>query len=462
MAASGLLSTHGSLWYADPRYRLAWLIAPQALTVILAALVLSVVSEGQWGKPASSTPERIAELSALRDKAGKEGDAKALETLTRAADDGELDAAAKLGTLYDPLVSAAFPRKSVPNDATRAIRLYGPGADSGSELATARLADLLLDPVTPRIDKPRGCRLAQIWRAKPGLDARGELRLLLKQAQCLVDEESGLALDAKSAADTIYGLITTKFEPAVKTYVRSLGLQKPFVIKALQEHMANRKFGTLYTGPVDGTVHPETVAHLEMLAGIRPMVESEESRVRKARRNEEKVEYRYPSGLNEVTFRALAQAANSDPKAVARLKAYADAGNAAAQAAYAYSQNPFFNKGAIYPPDAQVAATYYERAARAGHAGAAGQAAFLYYKGASNLARDLKKSAALHMLQIELDPGSAFVLTDPQISAGMSGEFWAALQTELAARGFYKTPIENRRNEAVVSALQAFEKANAR
>lgn len=461
MARPGILFAHGALWFDDPRYRLAWLAAPQALVVIAALLLFAVANQGRWGKPASSTKERIAELTVLRDKAGKQGDTKALASLTEAAQDGEIDAAAKLATLYDPLVSGSFPQKSVPNDAVRAVKLYGPGAETGNELAVARLADLLLDPVNPAPEKTRGCRLAQVWRDQPGLDARGELRLLLKQGQCLLDEESGVRLDAGRGGETIYGLIVSKYEPAVQAYVRSLGLQKAFAIKALQEHMANRKFGALYTGPVDGKVHPETIAHLEMLAGIRPMVESEESKARKARRDQEKVEYRYPPGLNEKSFRDLAQAANTDIKAVLRLKTFADAGNAAAQAAYAYCYNPFF-KNAVIMPDAQLAASYYERAAKAGHAVAASQAASLYYKGAGNLPRDFKKSAALQILQIELDPGAAFVLTDPQISAGMSGEFWGALQAELAARGYYKTPIENRRNEAVVAALQAFEKANTR
>lgn len=461
MARPGFLAAHGSLWFDDARYRLAWLVAPQALTVVLAALFLSFVGQGQWGKPASSTKERIAELSALRDKAGKQGDTKALAALTAASDDGEIDASTKLGTLYDPLVSASFPQKSVPNDLARAVRLYGPGAETGDGLAVTRLADLLLDPSNPAPDTKRGCRLAQVWRDQPDLDARGDMRLFLKYGQCLLDESSGLPLDAKRGAETVFAALTNKFEPAIQTYVRKLGLQKPFAIKALQEYSANLKFGTLYTGPVDGAVHPETIAYFEMIAGIRPMVESEASKALKAKRDQEKVENRYPPGMNEVTFRQLAQAANDDIRAVTRLKTYADAGNAAAQAAYAYCYNPFF-KNAVIAPDAQLAAAYYERAAKAGHAGAAGQAASLYYKGAGNLPRDFKKSAALQILQIELDPGAAFLLIDPQISAGMSGEFWGALQGELAARGYYKTPIENRRNDAVVAALQAFEKANAR
>lgn len=460
MARPGLLAAHGSLWFDDARYRLAWLVAPQALTVVLVALFLSSVGEGRWGKPASSTKERIAELSALRDKAGKQGDTKALAALTAASDDGEIEASTKLGTLYDPLVSASFPQKTVPNDLARAVRLYGPGAETGDGLAVTRLADLLLDPSNPAPDTKRGCRLAQVWRDQPDLDARGDMRLFLKYGQCLLDEGSGLPLDAKRGAETVFAALTSKFEPAIQTYVRKLGLQKPFVIKALQDHAARLKFGTLYTGPVDGVVHPETVAYFEMIAGLRPMVESEQSKALKAKREQDKVEFRYPPGLNEATFRQLAQAANDDPRAVSRMKAYADAGNAAAQAAYAYCYNPFFNKGAVYPPDAQVAAAYYERAARAGHAGAAGQAATLYLRGIGNLPRDAKKAASLTMLQLELDPGATFLFVDPQISNGISGDFWAALQAELASRGFYKTPIENRRNDAVVAALQAFEKAN--
>jgi TPR repeat protein len=461
MARQGLLSAHGSLWYDDPRYRLAWFVAPQAIVVVLAVLVLAAASGGDWGKPASSSKERIAELSALRDRAGKDGDAKALEALTRAADDGEIQAAAKLATLYDPLVADSFPRKTVPNDAVRAVRLYGPGADTGDGLAVTRLADLLLDPINPNPDVKRGCALAQAWRDQPALDARGEFRLWLKQAQCLVDDASGLPRDTKRAAEAIFALVGEKYEPAMKTYVRSLGLQKPFVVKALQEHMASLAYGP-YLGPVDGIVHPETIARLEMAAGLRPFADSAEAKERRRSRDQEDPRFRYPPGLYENTFRELAVDANTDLKAVARMKAYADAGNVAAMAVYGRCYDPFANRGTVYPPDARVAVAYYERAARGGHRDTAAWAASLYDKGAGALARDPAKAASLMMLQLEVNPSYVESLTDPEIWTGGSGDFWAALQKELAARGFYKNPVEGRRNDATIASLKAFGKAAAR
>ncbi len=461
MARPGLLSAHGSLWYDDPRYRLAWLGAPQAIVLILAALLLTVANQGDWGKPASSTKERIAELSALRDKAGKEGDAKALASLTEAAEAGEIDAQAKLGTLYDPLVSGSFPKKSVPNDAVRAIRLYGPGADTGNDLAVGRLADLLLDPINPSPDRQRGCRLAQSWRDQPGLDARGELRLMLKYAQCLTDEASGLPVDAKRAADAIYGLIAAHYEPAIKTYVHNLGLQKPFVIQALQQHMASLEFAP-YGGPVDGLVHPETIARLEMAADLRPYVETSADKERKRLREQEDPRNRFPPGMNDSAFRELAVAANTDLKALARMKAYADAGNVASQAVYGRAYDPYANRGTVYPPDARIAVAYYERAAQGGHRDTAAWAANLYDRGAGALARDPAKAASLMMLQLDINPGYTWMLTDPEPWAEASGQFWAELQKALAARGFYKSPIEAKKNDATIAALNALEKANSR
>lgn len=53
--------------------------------------------QGVWGQPATASKARIAELSALRDRAGKDGDRTAFDALTAAATRGQIDAATKPG-----------------------------------------------------------------------------------------------------------------------------------------------------------------------------------------------------------------------------------------------------------------------------------------------------------------------------------------------------------------------------
>ena len=124
-------AVHGSLWYEDPWYRLAWLALPQAGTVLLANLLFALVAQGEWGRPATGSRQRAAELEILRDRAGGEGDAAALNQLAAGAKAGEIDAATRLATLYDPLVAGRFPRKTVPSDRGAQPSFTGPAAMPG-------------------------------------------------------------------------------------------------------------------------------------------------------------------------------------------------------------------------------------------------------------------------------------------------------------------------------------------
>ncbi len=60
-------------------------------------LCLALAAHGEWGRPATASKERLAELTALRDRAGKNGDRKAFEELSAAAARNQIDASTKSG-----------------------------------------------------------------------------------------------------------------------------------------------------------------------------------------------------------------------------------------------------------------------------------------------------------------------------------------------------------------------------
>ena len=64
IASEDWLRAHATLWYDDRRYRLAWLALPQAGTVLLANLLFALVAQGEWGRPATGSRQRAAELEA--------------------------------------------------------------------------------------------------------------------------------------------------------------------------------------------------------------------------------------------------------------------------------------------------------------------------------------------------------------------------------------------------------------
>ena len=445
-----LLRAHGRLWYGEAGYRAAWIALPQAATVAAAGLCLAIAAGGEWGRPATASKARVAEFSALRDRAGKQGDRKALDELTALATRGQIDASTRLGTLYDPLVAGLLPKKTTPNDFSRAAALYGPGAAAGDLLAMTRLADVLLDPGNANGDLRRGCRLAQAWIDAPETLEKtitGEEALAVKLAHCYVRPGSGLKQDPVRAGELVTGVLWRKHAPTMTAFISNLGLQDPALIAGLQRHYA--KTGR-YVGPVDGKANPALVTALQVSAGIANTVATPRPEPRKAEAKEP---------APEMT--ALIRAAWTDARARERLTMRAEAGDVDALAACGQLFNPVLNKGQSFAPDAQRAVSYYERAAAAGHGRSAGEAAAIYDSGWGNVAKDPKKAAALIMRAIDLkDDQATFWLLYPE-AGNFSGPFWGAIQAELTARGFYTLPVEDKRNASVVTALLAYMKAKS-
>ena len=445
------LRAHAALWYGEARYRLAWLLLPQAATCAVAGLCLALAAQGEWGRPVTASKARVAELSALRDRAGKAGDRAALEELAAAAKQGQIDASTKLGTLYDPLVATYFPKKPVPDDFGRAAALYGPGAAAGDLTAVTRLADVLLDPANPNRDLRRGCRYAQTWIDDPETLQRtitGEERLTVKLATCYVEPDSGLPQDPVRAGGLVIAALWRRHQPTIDAFVNNLGQQNPALVSGLQQSLAKQG---RYIGPVDGRANPWIVTALQVEAGITNTVMA-------PRPKPQRME---PQGPDREVMTLEAAARAGDRGKMAELKSRADAGNPDALTAYARLFNPVMNKGAVFAPDAQVAVAYYERAAAAGNGGAAGEAAAIYDNGWGNVAKDPRKAAILMLRGVDLkDSQSEFWLLIEE-AGGWSGPFWGALQAELTARGFYTLPVENKRNPAVVTALRAYIKARS-
>ena len=62
VAREDWLRAHGALWYGDARYRMAWFVLPQAVTCAVAGLCLALAAHGEWGRPATASKERLAEV----------------------------------------------------------------------------------------------------------------------------------------------------------------------------------------------------------------------------------------------------------------------------------------------------------------------------------------------------------------------------------------------------------------
>lgn len=451
VARGDWLRAHAALWYDDRRYRLAWLALPQAVTCAVAGLCIALAAQGVWGQPATASKARLAELSALRDRAGKDGDRAAFDALTAAATRGQIDAATKLGTLYDPLTAAYFPNKPAPNDFARATALYGPGAAIGDLLAVARLADVLLDPANPNRDLRRGCRLAQTWIDAPETLERtitGEERLTVKLATCYVEPESGLPQDPVRAGGLVTAVLWRRHRPTMDAFINDLGRQNPALVSGIQRHLAEQR---RYIGPVDGRPNPGIITALQVEAGITATVATPRPEPRRMA----------PKGPDPEVLALQAAARDGDRRKLAELKSRADAGDADALTAYARLFNPVMNKGDVFAPDAQVAVAAYERAAAAGNGMAAGEAAVLYDSGYGNVAKDPRKAAALALRGVDLkDDQITFWLLFPE-AGNWSDGFWGAIQAALTARGFYTLPVENKRNAAVITALRAYMKAKS-
>jgi TPR repeat protein len=197
---SAWLAAHGKLWYDDKWYRLAWIVWPQALAIVVVLWFWAMPSTGksaQWAKPIDSAA-RTKDLIALRD-AAKSGQ-PAMDTLERDALGGEALAQFLYATLYDPrfkLSTIAQP------DIVKAVEWYGKAANQGEDTSLNNLALIYSDGHYARIDYTRACFYARKLGANSlgfGLAVKGD---------CYARGLGGTQIDMAQAA-TAYELAASK------------------------------------------------------------------------------------------------------------------------------------------------------------------------------------------------------------------------------------------------------------
>jgi len=157
-ANSGWLSAHGRLWYDDSRYRLAWLVWPQAFVAALVVLFWvapPAVKNIPWAKPADPWV-RDKQFSTLRDKA--KSDRTAMDQLAREAGTGDMAAQFYYGTLLDPDLKLST---IVASDFAQSSDWYGRSAAQGYSAAIGNLAIAYSEGRFVRVDYTRSCFYAR-------------------------------------------------------------------------------------------------------------------------------------------------------------------------------------------------------------------------------------------------------------------------------------------------------------
>ena len=171
---SAWLAAHGKLWYDDRWYRLAWIVWPQALAVVLVLWFWAMPSTGKnapWAKPVDSAA-RANQLAALRDAA--KSSRPAMDTLERDAQGGEMIAQFFIGTLFDPDLKLST---IVQPDIAKAVDWYSKAANQGHETSMNNLALSYSEGVSPRVDHTRACYYARRLGTDPfagGLWVKGD------------------------------------------------------------------------------------------------------------------------------------------------------------------------------------------------------------------------------------------------------------------------------------------------
>jgi len=148
------LASHGKLWYDDKWYRLAWLVWPQALAILVVLWFWAMPStsrNAQWAKPVDAGT-RISQLTALRDAA--KTNRQAMDMLERDARGGEMVAEFLYGTLFDPDFKLST---IVQPDISKTVEWYGKAAAQGHETAMHNLAVVYYR----RMDVTRACFYAR-------------------------------------------------------------------------------------------------------------------------------------------------------------------------------------------------------------------------------------------------------------------------------------------------------------
>ncbi|SFD67554.1 peptidoglycan-binding protein [Methylobacterium sp. 13MFTsu3.1M2] len=459
------LRAHATLWYADARYRLAWLVLPQAAVALLAGLALALLKPaGEWGKPADSKENEKLYLDLL-DKAGKDGDRAAFEKLRTAAEAGDVSARSFMGALYNPEWAAVYAKNPVKPDAAKALTYYQKPADLGFPGAQRGMTELLLDPARGQHDLKRGCRYGLAFQANPVAARNNYLdswSTLYWIAGCYTDAGSGVPRDPQKAADLYMNTVAAKLSRAVTTFTDELGRQPPDLVAAIQRDLAKRGF---YTGPADGTATPQTRAAVQALAGrgAGPQGNAGAGSAGAGNPGAGNTGAAKPAGPpppappaatpSVEDLIALSKSAVSNAADAAKLRGLAESGVPVAQYLYAAMHlSPANREQRVTAPDGPLAARYLERlAVERSFAPAAASAAFLYDLGGAGLQRDPAKAADLTIRALELKSTEILQnLEQDQWGAG----FWAALQQRLADRNLYQGRVVDQRNDRTIQAAR--------
>lgn len=459
------LRAHATLWYADARYRLAWLVLPQAAVALLAGLALALLKPaGEWGKPADSKENEKLYLDLL-DKAGKDGDRAAFEKLRTAAEAGDVSARSFMGALYNPEWAAVYAKNPVKPDAAKALTYYQKPADLGFPGAQRGMTELLLDPARGQHDLKRGCRYGLAFQANPVAARNNYLdswSTLYWIAGCYTDAASGVPRDPQKAADLYMNTVAAKLPRAVTAFTDELGRQPPDLVAAIQRDLAKHGF---YTGPADGTATPQTRAAVQALAGwgAGPQGNAGAGSAGAGNPGAGNTGAGKPAGppppappaatpsVEELI--ALSKSAVSNAADAAKLRGLAESGVPVAQYLYAAMHlSPANKEQRVTAPDGPLAARYLERlAVERSFAPAAASAAFLYDLGGAGLQRDPAKAADLTIRALELKSTEILQnLEQDQWGAG----FWAALQQRLADRNLYQGRVVDQRNDRTIQAAR--------
>jgi hypothetical protein len=155
---SNWLSAHGKLWYDDRYYRLAWVIWPQALALLLVLFFWAMppsVKNAPWAKPVD-TATRARQLLVLRDAA--KSNQLAMDALEREARGGEPIAQFFFATLYDADLRLST---IVQPDTGKAVDWYDRAGAQGEEGSLSNLAITYFYGAHVRQDYTRACFYAR-------------------------------------------------------------------------------------------------------------------------------------------------------------------------------------------------------------------------------------------------------------------------------------------------------------
>lgn len=198
------LMRHGALWGSDPWYRVAWLLAPQLLGLLVIAALFATnhapeppKTPGVWIHPIHS-PDETAALQALRDRAVT--DAGSLAQLEAKANAGNSLAQFYMGTLTDPKLHFLPPG---PDNIGKTVAWYRKAADQGVNVAATNLGLLLMVGSSFGIDTDLAAARALFAKAAPTYPAaKRELGLMRQRGWGEPEDPAGGLQLIREAAES--------------------------------------------------------------------------------------------------------------------------------------------------------------------------------------------------------------------------------------------------------------------